>query len=65
VDTYHKNAAATVPVEQVVAFVAGVTNLVLETVKDRKDRLIFLDKMNALTGRRTPVAGIDPPAEPQ
>ncbi len=64
VDSRHRNDRAVVPVERVLAFIAAVTNLVLEVVKDRKDKLLFLEKLRALTGRRTAVVGIDPPAEP-
>jgi hypothetical protein len=40
VDNLHKkNAAATEPVERVVAFLHAITNWVLEVVTDRKQKL--------------------------
>ncbi len=65
VDSFHKNAENVVPVERVLAFVAQVTNLVMEIFQDRRERMIFLERIRKLTGRRPPVAGIDPPGEPQ
>jgi hypothetical protein len=53
VDSVHKNAAATVPVERVIAFLHTITNLVLEVVPDRKQKLLFLERLRLITGRDT------------
>ena len=52
VDSLHKNAAAVVPVERVLAFVHAVTNLVLEVVPDARLKTLFLERLRLLMGRR-------------
>ena len=54
-DSLHKNAAASVPVERVMAFVHTVTNLVLEVVPDVRLKTLFLERLRLLMGRRPDV----------
>ena len=51
VDSLHKNAAAVVPVERVMAFLAAVSNILIAAKMDRREKLIVLEKLRALTGR--------------
>ena len=50
VDSLHKNAAAVVPVERVMAFVHAVTSLVLEVVPDVRLKTLFLETPAAADG---------------
>ena len=52
VDSLHKNSAASVPVERVMAFVHAVTNVVLEVVPDVRLKTLFLERLRLLMGRR-------------